>query len=239
MKAFLILFLFICFSCASIAGTQADLFVTVTGQHYGYPLPGAEVTLFKVTGSDTVKLKQTTDDKGLAKFMDIEAGKYFYQVEFEKLYRVAWELTVKKNKLTEENIIVDDSQPFRKRVLEGLVVNKSAIDSVTSLYDKTDTTAFKAPRYKPGKSQFATTLTDNTRTPFLAISRKIGGKVLIKAIIDEKGNLSGLFVENSPNVTLDFNALWAVSNLKEWRPATFNGKPVPSIIEVPVEFHLF
>lgn len=239
MKAYFTLLLSLCFVQASLAGSQTNLFITVTGQHYGYPLPGAQITLIKIAGTDTVKLEQTTDDKGLAKFMDIEAGKYLYQVNFEKLYRVAWELTAKKGKLTEETIVIDDSQPFRKRILEGLVVTKNAIDSVTTLYDKSDTVAFKAPRYKPGKSQYASTLKENTRTPFLAATRKIEGKVLIKAIIDERGNLSGLFVEDSPNVTLDFNALWAVSNLKEWRPATFNGKPVASIIEVPVEFKLF
>lgn len=223
----------------AFAGSQGNLFITVTGQHYGYPLPNAHITLFRVNASDTVKFEQITDDKGLAKFMDIEVGKYFYKVSYEKLYQVAWELIVKKNKLTEETIVIDDTQPFRKRVLDGLVVEKNTLDSVTTLYDKNDTIAFKAARFKPGKDEFRATLIENTRTPRLAVERKIQGKVMVKAIIDEKGNLSGLYIDNSPNVTLNFNALWAVSNLKEWRPATFNGKPVPSIIEVPVEFFLF
>lgn len=239
MKSFYLSLVLMVIVRFGFAGSQSDLFVTVTGQHYGYPLPGAHVLLMKLNGKDTVKIEQVADDKGIAKFLNIDPGKYWYQVSFEKLYRVAWELTVKKNKLTEETIVIDDSQPFRKRILEGLVVSKSTIDSLTSLYDKSDTTAFKAPRYKSGKSEYLSTLTENTRTPFLAQTRKIGGKVLIKAVIDDKGNLSGLFVENTPNVTLDFNALWAVSNLKEWKPATFNGKPVASIIEVPVVFHLY
>lgn len=221
-----------------VAQGTGNLYVTVQGKHYGYPLEGAKVMIFMLKGQDTVKHEGVTDDKGLLKFMNIDAGKYQYYVEFQQLYRVAWEFQVKKNKINEETIILDDTQPFRKRILDELIVNKSIIDSVASLYNTGDTLTFRSARYKKGNSELRETIRTNRIYPHEAYSRKIEGEVKIRVLIDERGSLKGLYLAESPNASLDFNALWAASQLKEWKPATYNGKAVSSVYDIPVDFFL-
>lgn len=220
------------------AQSTGNLYVTVQGKHYGYPLEGAKVMIFMVKGQDTLKYEGVTDDKGLLKLMDVEAGKYQYYVEFQQLYRVAWELNIKKNKINEETIVLDDTQPFRKRILDELIVSKSTIDSVASLYDTGDTLTFRAARFKKGNSELNEIIRSNRIYPREAYNRKIEGEVKVKVLIDERGSLKGLYLAESPNATLDFNALWAASQLKEWKPATYNGKAVSSVYDIPVDFFL-
>jgi hypothetical protein len=236
MKVFLLTILGFSFHFLAASQSNSNLFLTVIGQHYGYPLEGANVELMLPRKSDTLILKGTTDDKGLIKFIGIEPGVYTYSVEFESLYRASWKLTVKKGKTSEQSISVDDSQPFRKRVLEELVIDESVIDSVQAMVDVKDTASYKPARYRKGLEEMNHTLDQNTNPPFFARVNNITGKVKIKVLIDERGSVKGLYVAETPNITLNFNALWAVSQLKEWRPATFQGKPVPSIVELPVNF---
>jgi periplasmic protein TonB len=74
--------------------------------------------------------------------------------------------------------------------------------------------------------------------PVQARRRRQEGRVLLTVILDQSGTPIKIEVKESSNSTLlDTAAASAVSQW-EFEPATFNGKPVASEVEVPVRFTL-
>jgi len=77
----------------------------------------------------------------------------------------------------------------------------------------------------------------NVVYPQSAKEANIQGKVLIKAIIDEKGNVSETEVINSIQKDCDQAAVDAIKKTK-FTPATKDGKPVKAEVVIPVMFKL-
>lgn len=73
--------------------------------------------------------------------------------------------------------------------------------------------------------------------PKEARNAKIEGTVMVKALVDTKGNVAKVQVAKGIHATLDKAAMDAV---KKWRfnPGRYNGKPVGTWIAVPVRFSL-
>lgn len=78
----------------------------------------------------------------------------------------------------------------------------------------------------------------NLRYPDEAKTQKIEGRVEVKFIIDEQGNLSNPTVISSPDELLSSEVLRVVSTMKEWSPAEVNGKKVRAYFTLPVEFKM-
>jgi TonB family protein len=72
----------------------------------------------------------------------------------------------------------------------------------------------------------------------LARSLKFGAEVVLSCVITKEGVASNIKIERPAGLGLDEKAIEAV---RTWRfePAMRNGDPVPVLISVEVEFHLY
>lgn len=78
---------------------------------------------------------------------------------------------------------------------------------------------------------------ENVKYPESAKKANIEGKVLVKAIIDENGNVANASIEKSANDDLDKAALNAIRATK-FTPAEKDGKIVKSEVVIPILFKL-
>lgn len=77
----------------------------------------------------------------------------------------------------------------------------------------------------------------NVVYPESAKEEGIQGKVIVKLIVDEKGNVSSTEVVQSVNKELDKAAVTAIKKTK-FNPAMKDKKPVKCEIAIPVQFKL-
>ena len=82
-----------------------------------------------------------------------------------------------------------------------------------------------------------TAIAHNVVYPQSAKENKIEGKVIINAVIDEKGNVVSTSVEKSLNAECDKAAEAAIKKTK-FNPGMKNGKAVESEITIPIMFKL-
>jgi len=90
---------------------------------------------------------------------------------------------------------------------------------------------------QPGPIGGIEAILKNVIYPQSAKEANIQGKVLIKAIIDEKGNVAETEVINSIQKDCDQAAVDAIKKTK-FTPATKDGKPVKAEVVIPVMFKL-
>lgn len=76
------------------------------------------------------------------------------------------------------------------------------------------------------------------RYPKAALSLKEEGRVIVKAHVDEKGNILSCEVLMSDNALFNEEALRVVRSMPRLQPATSQGKPVVGISKIPVMFRL-
>jgi periplasmic protein TonB len=77
----------------------------------------------------------------------------------------------------------------------------------------------------------------NVIYPEIAKINKLEGKVIIKAIVDEQGNVSSTEVVQSLSIECDQAAIDAIKKVK-FTPALRDGKAVKSEVLIPVQFKL-
>jgi TonB family protein len=81
------------------------------------------------------------------------------------------------------------------------------------------------------------TIAHNVVYPQSAKENKIEGKVIIKTVVDAKGNVVSTTVEKGLNAECDKAAESAIKNTK-FNPGMKNGKAVESEVTIPIMFKL-
>jgi protein TonB len=81
-------------------------------------------------------------------------------------------------------------------------------------------------------------LGDNTHYPDSAMVHKIEGRVIVKFIVNEDGNITDTRVEKGVSKELDEEAIRVVKNMPQWKPGIQNGKPVKVYYTLPIVFKL-
>lgn len=66
----------------------------------------------------------------------------------------------------------------------------------------------------------------------------IEGRVVVRFIVDEQGNISGATVVRSVGGGCDEEALRVISSMPRWKPAKLNGQVVKSYFSLPIKFTL-
>lgn len=67
---------------------------------------------------------------------------------------------------------------------------------------------------------------------------KIGGKVHLKFIVQETGEIKDIVVtKSSGNENIDKEAIRIVSVMPKWKPGSQEGKPVPVFFNLPINFN--
>ena len=73
--------------------------------------------------------------------------------------------------------------------------------------------------------------------PEVAKTNKLEGKVLVKVLIDEKGNAASTEILESLSIECDKAAVDAIKNVK-FNPAIKDGKKIKCEVVIPVQFKL-
>ncbi len=81
-------------------------------------------------------------------------------------------------------------------------------------------------------------LSHSLRYPKKAKKGKIQGKVIVKFVVNENGEINNVAVIQHVSPELDEEAIRAVSKMPPWEPGKQNGKPVKVYYTLPLDFRL-
>lgn len=131
-----------------------------------------------------------------------------------------------------------------KKLLFILILCFTAL--TTSRAQNTDTPCGKVyqvveqmPQFPGGQAAMMKFIADSLRYPSVACENGIEGRVLVKFVVDCKGNIVNPLVVRSVDPLLDREAIRLVKSMPKWIPGKQNGKPVNVVCFVPVRFKLY
>lgn len=87
-----------------------------------------------------------------------------------------------------------------------------------------------------GNTPLYSYLNENIVYPDKAISKRIKGKVYIKFVVDEFGEIQNVKVAKSAHPLLDKEALRVVNSMPNWIPGKMHNRPVKSSFALPINF---
>lgn len=93
--------------------------------------------------------------------------------------------------------------------------------------------------YPYGDQSLLQFISSNIKYPVSALQKKINGKVYIKVLVDSLGKPKEISVFKGVDNDLDLEAKRVISLIENWLPALNDGKPVESIISIPVSFEIY
>jgi protein TonB len=118
------------------------------------------------------------------------------------------------------------------------VVNMpNAFAQETSKEKKQDTSAVEVmPEYPGGMDAMNQFIVYNMRYPDAAINANVEGKIKVKFVVDEKGNVGDVHAINTLGYGLEQEAERVVSSMPLWKPGKANGKLVKVYFTLPIRF---
>jgi len=112
----------------------------------------------------------------------------------------------------------------------------------TAKVKTTDETVFivceQMPVFPGGDSLLFKNIYSNIKYPDAAKENGIEGKVIVKFIIDEEGNVKNPVITRSASPLLDKAAIDAIKSLSKFEPGMQGGKPVRVYFSLPINFKL-
>ena len=81
-------------------------------------------------------------------------------------------------------------------------------------------------------------IADSLRYPSVSCEHRIEGSVVVRFVVDCKGNIVNPLVVRSVDPLLDREAIRLVKSMPKWIPGRQNGKPVCVIYNIPIRFKL-
>lgn len=98
--------------------------------------------------------------------------------------------------------------------------------------------AEQLPMFPGGLGEFSQWITKNLHYPQRAKQYKRSGKVVAQFIVERDGTISNLQLIKKCDVTIDQEVLKVLQKMPKWEPGTDHGKPVRSMMCVPIIFSL-
>lgn len=95
------------------------------------------------------------------------------------------------------------------------------------------------PQFPGGKKALKKHIAQNLRYPQSAARQQVQGRVFVKFLIDETGEVKNVSVLNSISPALDNEALRVIRALPPWKPAMQGKQPVAVWHTIPVVFKLY
>jgi TonB family protein len=104
--------------------------------------------------------------------------------------------------------------------------------------DDTYVSVEQMPQYPGGDMELLNFINANTNYPEAARAEKIGGRVIIRFIVNKEGDVEEPVILKGVHPLLDAEALRVISMLKGFTPGSQGGTPVDVYYMVPVNFSL-
>ncbi|MBX2846297.1 MAG: energy transducer TonB [Saprospiraceae bacterium] len=146
------------------------------------------------------------------------------------------EATVYKHTFKESSTTVESKGGMEKKTY---TVKDSVILFERKPLREVDTTYKQSDNYIPPQFEdMEGFIQANMVYPRKAKKKKESGTVEVKLRINENGKVILTEVVSSQGPNLDNEALRIVKYMKNWQPATHNGKAIPDFITIPIDFVL-
>ena len=130
-----------------------------------------------------------------------------------------------------------------KKLLFFLILGFTAL--TTSRAQNTDTPCGKVyqvveqmPQFPGGQAAMMKFIVDSLRYPSVVCTGGVEGCIVVRFVVDCKGNIVNPLVVRSVDPLLDREAIRLVKSMPKWIPGRQNGKPVCVIYNVPIRFKL-
>ena len=94
------------------------------------------------------------------------------------------------------------------------------------------------PSYPGGKPAYADFILTNMKYPKEAEDKDIQGRVLARFLVDEKGKISNVVIEEHVAGGCDDEVLRLISIMPSWIPGKKNGRYVKSVCRLPFMFKM-
>ena len=116
--------------------------------------------------------------------------------------------------------------------LRGIMERMLRLPEDTTIYDAPD----HLPTYHSDINALYTHLASNLHYPDSALADSIGGRVVVRFVVEKDGSLTNFTVIHSPDDRLSAEAIRVLKLTEPWIPARHEGRPVRSHFCVPVFF---
>jgi Ca-activated chloride channel family protein len=105
---------------------------------------------------------------------------------------------------------------------------------------KTEPIAFveQMPEYPGGEKALQSFLSQNLKYPAIAKEMGISGRVIVRFMVDEKGNISDIKIIRGIGGGCDEEAVRIIKKMGKWAPGKQNGKSVKTYFTLPIIFSL-
>ena len=94
------------------------------------------------------------------------------------------------------------------------------------------------PQFPGGPAAMIKFIADSLRYPSVVCTGGVEGRIVVRFVVDCKGNIVNPLVVRSVDPLLDREAIRLVKSMPKWIPGRQNGKPVCVIYNVPIRFKL-
>lgn len=151
----------------------------------------------------------------------------------------------KDHKLVARTVYYDNGSVRRKILFDERekVSGGNAYDSmgkeVKYVIEAADTTVFTYVEQMPSTSyNLGQYLAQNIKYPNKARKENVEGRVVIRFVVDEEGNVVNPKVTKGVSPEIDMEALRVVAKMPKWIPGMQNGDPVKVYYNLPIAFTL-
>jgi protein TonB len=96
----------------------------------------------------------------------------------------------------------------------------------------------KAPQFRGGDAEMMSFFQKNIHYNDVARRAKASGKVVASFVINAKGEVEAIKILHSLGYGLDDEVIRVLSMMPAWEPGYYQGKPVSTILNIPVAFRV-
>jgi protein TonB len=96
----------------------------------------------------------------------------------------------------------------------------------------------KLPLFPGGEKAMYEYLQKNLQYPLLARESNLSGTVVVRFVVNKKGDVEEVEVLRSPSKLFNAEAMRVIQNMPPWEPASRKGKPVSTFYIIPLKFQL-
>lgn len=134
----------------------------------------------------------------------------------------------------EEDLVIDDVEATQETAIT--IIDRP--DEVEDTEEEIFMTAEVQPSFPGGVAALCKFISDNVKYPSAAKDNNVTGKVVVRFVVNQKGNIENAYVFRSIDPLLDREAIRVVESLPKWNPGTQRGKPVKVWFTLPINFQL-
>lgn len=131
----------------------------------------------------------------------------------------------------EKNILYDFPDQYA-----GLKYDYQLIDQYTDSAYRSNGLVFEDAKFPNG--DFQSFIQKSMNYPIDAAEMRIQGKVIVRYLLDENGNVADVYIKKRQHPILEEECIRVVKSSPKWIPAKHNKKPIKISYDVPLVFQL-